>query len=195
MTEETKTPKEDLFQKIMNIQWELSVKKDGKNPFYKSEYITLDNLMDKLQPLLDKEWLMVYNVNIVGWVRTVVTDLNYSISSDFTIEWLSDPQALWKVVTYWRRYNLTSIFNVLADEDDDAQSFYEKKKPATKKAESRFQKAISNVEFMRNCLDQNDFINKIKNKYELDEFQESQLRTAYQNATTESDLDLPFIDE
>ena len=195
MTEETKTPKEDLFQKIMNIQWELSVKKDGKNPFYKSEYITLDNLMDKLQPLLDKEWLMVYNVNIVGWVRTVVTDLNYSISSDFTIEWLSDPQALWKVVTYWRRYNLTSIFNVLADEDDDAQSFYEKKKPATKKAESRFQKAISNVEFMKQCLDQNDFINKIKSKYDLDEFQESQLRTAYQNATAEENLDLPFTDE
>ena len=55
-----------------------------------------------------------------------------------------------------------------------------------------FQKAISNTEFMRECLDQNDFINKIKAKYEIDEFQESQLRTAYQNATTESDLDLPF---
>ena len=58
-----------------------------------------------------------------------------------------------------------------------------------------FQKAISNVEFMKQCLDQNDFINKIKDKYEIDEFQESQLRTAYQKATTESDLDLPFIDE
>lgn len=55
-----------------------------------------------------------------------------------------------------------------------------------------FQKAISNVEFMKQCLDQNDFINKIKEKYEIDEFQESQLRTAYQNATSESDLDLPF---
>ena len=58
-----------------------------------------------------------------------------------------------------------------------------------------FQKAISNVEFMKECLDQNDFIEKIKSKYEIDEFQESQLRTAYQKATTESDLDLPFIDE
>ncbi|MBO7736008.1 MAG: hypothetical protein J6S67_25790 [Methanobrevibacter sp.] len=48
---------------------------------------------------------------------------------------------------------------------------------------------------MKQCLDQNDFINKIKDKYEIDEFQESQLRTAYQNATSESDLDLPFIDE
>ena len=58
-----------------------------------------------------------------------------------------------------------------------------------------FQKAISNVEFMRECLDQNDFIEKIKSKYEIDEFQESQLRTAYQNATAELDLDLPFTDE
>lgn len=59
--------------------------------------------------------------------------------------------------------------------------------------QSRFQKAISNVEFMRECLDQNDFIEKIKSKYELDEFQESQLRTAYQNATSEEEpTDLPF---
>ena len=58
-----------------------------------------------------------------------------------------------------------------------------------------FQKAISNVEFMKQCLDQNDFINKIKDKYEIDEFQESQLRTAYQKATEEENLDLPFTDE
>lgn len=175
----------------MKIQGDVSVKKDGKNPFYKSEYITLDNLMDKLQPLLDREWLMVFNVNIPWGVRTVVTDLTDTISSEFTVDGLVDPQALWKVITYGRRYNLTSIFNILADEDDDAQSFYEKKKPA-KKAESRFQKAISNVEFMKHCLDQNDFIAKIKSKYELDEFQESQLRTAYQKAIEEEKPDLPF---
>jgi hypothetical protein len=51
---------------------------------------------------------------------------------------------------------------------------------------------MSNTEFMKQCLDQNDFINKIKDKYELDELQESQLRTAYQNATAEEEIDLPF---
>ena len=188
----TETTKSTLFEKVMKIQADVSVKKDGKNPFYKSEYITLDNLMDKLQPLLDREWLMVFNVNIPWGVRTIVTDLTDTISSEFTIGWLVDPQALGKVITYWRRYNLTSIFNVLADEDDDAQSFYEKKKPATKKAESRFQKAISNAEFMKQCLDQNDFIAKIKAKYELDDMQESQLRTAYQKVTEEEKPDLPF---
>ena len=45
---------------------------------------------------------------------------------------------------------------------------------------------------MRECLDQNDFIEKIKAKYELDEMQESQLRTAYQKATEEEPVDLPF---
>ena len=69
-------------------------------------------------------------------------------------------------------------------------------KSQTKKPtyQSRFQKAMSNTEFMKQCLDQNDFINKIKDKYELDEFQESQLRTAYQNATAEEEIDLPFQD-
>ena len=190
MTEETK--KSTLFEKVMRIQWDVSVKKDGKNPFYKSEYITLDNLMDKLQPLLDREWLMVFNQNIPWGVRTIVTDLTDTISSEFTVDNLVDPQALGKVITYWRRYNLTSIFNILADEDDDAQSFYEKKKPAAKKYESRFQKAISNTEFMKQCLDQNDFISKIKAKYEIDDMQESQLRTAYQKATEEEIIDLPF---
>lgn len=191
MTEETK--KSTLFEKVMKIQADVSVKKDWKNPFYKSEYITLDNLMDKLQPLLDREWLMVFNVNIPWGVRTIVTDLTDTISSEFTVDNLVDPQALWKVITYGRRYNLTSIFNILADEDDDAQSFYEEKKKApAKKYESRFQKAISNVEFMKQCLDQNDFIDKIKAKYELDEMQESQLRTAYQKATEEEPVDLPF---
>ena len=52
--------------------------------------------------------------------------------------------------------------------------------------QSRFQKAISN------CLDENDFIEKIKAKYELDDMQESQLRSAYEKATTEEDLELPF---
>ncbi|MBP5427231.1 MAG: ERF family protein [Clostridiales bacterium] len=51
----TETKKENIFEKVARIQGEISLKKDGKNPFYKSKYITLDNIMDKLQPLLDKE--------------------------------------------------------------------------------------------------------------------------------------------
>lgn len=186
----------ELLKKIHRIQWKISVTKDWENPYYKSKYITLDNIMNKLQPLLDEEWLMVYNVNIPLGVKTVITDFNEEISSEFAVSTITDPQQLWKVLTYGRRYNLVSILNLLADEDDDAQSFYEEKKekkPAPKKATSWFQSALTNVGFQKQCLDENDFIQKIKNKYELDDMQESQLRSAYEKNTKEDDLiDLPF---
>lgn len=78
------------------------------------------------------------------------------------------------------------------DEINKAEAAALKKWPSKFKYESRFQKAISNTEFMKNCLDENDFIEKIKAKYELDDMQESQLRSAYEKATTEEDLELPF---
>ena len=66
---------------------------------------------------------------------------------------------------------------------------------AKTKAQTPFQRALTNTQFMKDCLDEDDFINQVKKHLKLDEIQESQLRTAYQKATTESDLDLPFIDE
>ena len=183
MTEETKTP--NIYEKVAKIQTEISVKKDGNNPFYKSKYITLDNIMDKLQPLLDKEWLVIFNMNIPWGVKTIVTDLDSTISSEFTVDNIQDPQQLWKVITYGRRYNLTSIFNILADEDDDAQSFYEEKKT------DRFENAKKNVNYMRQCLDEDDFISKVKWKYKMTKQQETDLRLCYQNAVASNDP-LPF---
>ena len=183
MTEETKTP--NIYEKVAKIQNEISVKKDWNNPFYKSKYITLDNIMDKLQPLLDKEGLVIFNMNIPWGVKTIVTDLDSTISSEFTVENIQDPQQLWKVITYGRRYNLTSIFNILADEDDDAQSFYEEKKT------DRFENAKKNTNYMRQCLDEDDFISKVKWKYKMTKQQETDLRLCYQNAT-KSDDPLPF---
>lgn len=57
-----------------------------------------------------------------------------------------------------------------------------------------FQKAISNTKFMQECMSEEDFISKIKWKYEVDEIVESQLREAYKNANwIDSDPeDLPF---
>ena len=183
MTEETKDI--SIFKKINRVQADISLKKDGKNPFYKSKYITLDNIMDKLQPLLDREWLVVFNMNIPWWVKTIVSDMKDTISSEFTVNDITDPQQLWKVITYWRRYNLTSIFNILADEDDDAQSFYEEKKS------DRFENAKKNTNYMKQCLDEDDFISKVKWKYKMTKQQETDLRLCYQNAVKSND-NLPF---
>ena len=57
-----------------------------------------------------------------------------------------------------------------------------------------FQKVISYTEWMKQCLDEEDFIKKIKEKYTVDEVTEWQLRKAYKDAV-EWDADsvqLPF---
>ena len=61
------------------------------------------------------------------------------------------------------------------------------------KKESWFQSAYNNVDFIKSCLSEDDFINKIKWKYEMDDIQEGQLRTRYKEITTDdSEVDLPF---
>ena len=60
-----------------------------------------------------------------------------------------------------------------------------------------FLKATKSVNFMKACNDEDDFINKIKDKYTVDEIQERQLREAYKNEMHIDDApaDLPFWDD
>lgn len=50
--------------------------------------------------------------------------------------------------------------------------------------ESVFQRAYNNTKFMKECLDEDSFINEVKKHLELDEVQEGQLRRRYQEITT-----------
>lgn len=63
------------------------------------------------------------------------------------------------------------------------------------KKESRFQTAYNSVDFIKACLDEDDFINKIKWKYDMDEIQEGQLRRRYQELNSEEKSDLPFWED
>lgn len=174
----------ELLKKIWVIQWKLSVKKDGTNPYYKSKYMTLDNIMEQLQPLLDAEWLLVYNYNIDWGVRTIVTDGIDTVYSEFKIQWVTDPQAMWKVITYGRRYNLVSIFNILADEDDDWESFYDRKKeparkdiPYTKKP--FWLKELDNLKLKKEMYTYDEAVDMIKKNYSIDAEMELKVMDLY----------------
>jgi len=130
----------NLRQKMFKVQQSVSVQKDWANPFFKSKYITLDMIVSKLNPLLDEHKLAVIHRNIENWVITEVHDLDSNIhtESTFIVPWMIDPQKLWSVITYGRRYNLVSLFNIIADEDDDWNSFYDKKKETSAIDRSKF---------------------------------------------------------
>lgn len=158
-----------ILEKINTVQKKLSVKKDWTNPFYKSKYITLDEIMTKLQPLLDEQWLMVYNYNTEWWVKTIVTDYSENVYSEFRISWVTDPQAMWKVITYWRRYNLVSIFNILADEDDDAQSFYNEQWQSKKYDKKIFgMKELENLKLKKDKYTREKLTEELAKNYSID---------------------------
>lgn len=121
-------------------------------------------------------------------------------------KWMDEAQITGASSSYARKYALNGLFLLDDVKDADATNTHWKEASETKaekKAEPKetkakanpqwwFQRAISNVDYMKQCLDEDDFINKVKSKYEVDDVVESQLREAYKNATTEADIDLPF---
>lgn len=104
----------------------LSVKKDAKNPFFKSDYVTLEQMVSVLTPILNEQWLIIIHSNIENGVETKIVDVesgNFE-SSLFQVEGITDPQKKGSCITYWKRYNLGSLFNIISERDDDANAFY-----------------------------------------------------------------------
>ena len=58
-----------------------------------------------------------------------------------------------------------------------------------------FEKAKQSIKFMQQCIDEDDFIKKVKSKHKPTKQQETDLRICYKNAKAMENMDLPFIDE
>ena len=77
------------------------------------------------------------------------------------------------------------------DEINKAENTWKASKSFSK--ESVFQRAYNNTEFIKQCLSEDDFINKVGEHMELDEIQEWQLRSRYQEVNKPENPDnLPF---
>lgn len=188
-------------------------KKEWSNSFSKYEYFTPEQVNKIVQTVNDENWLFTAfslkrNEFGVYGVLTVY-DIESGESMDF--EMASEipdikatvwTQQLGGCVTYTERYLLMSVYWIKDNSLDlDSDEMAKARVKTTKKSESkkewnpnwRFQKAINAKDFMRQCLSEEDYIKKIKDKYEVDEIIEWQLRKAYQDATaTDSDSELPF---
>ena len=113
------------MDKIKNIQQKIGVmKKDTKGYNYK--YFDINQLLEKLAPLLKEEGLTLVqpltNVNGRPALETTFSDgEKIVISSTITLPDLVKPQDMGGVITYYRRYSLQSMLTLEA-EDDDASS-------------------------------------------------------------------------
>lgn len=111
-----------ITKKLFEIQKkEISVSKDGKNPHFKSNYITLDNLINTLTPICNELGILMSHYTDEERVITQLTDIedNDQIASSFPIIGVTNAQQVGSAITYAKRYNLCQLFNIITDRDDD----------------------------------------------------------------------------
>ena len=118
----------EIATALSNFQSKMiAVKKDAINPFYKSKYATLDTIWETIRKPLSENGLSVaQTMNLTSDGKSVLETTLYHTSG----EWISgqqlvnpvkdDPQSLGSAISYARRYSLSAILGIVADEDDDA---------------------------------------------------------------------------
>ena len=99
-------------------------KKDRANPFFKSNYATLDALIDCTRKILTKNGLAVvqtlHNERGLELSTRLIHSSGQWIESSVPLMAAKDgPQKLGSEITYLRRYSYAAMLSICADEDDD----------------------------------------------------------------------------
>lgn len=96
------------------------------NPHFKNRYADLAAVIDATRkPLADNGLSVTQTTEVRDGGFVLVTALRHSsgqwIASDYPLPMAAKPQELGSALTYARRYSLSALLCIAADEDDDAE--------------------------------------------------------------------------
>lgn len=116
---------------MVEVQKELKgISPNANNPFFKSSYITLDNILEVVRPILSKNgiWLTQEATGDTESI-TVTTRLTHSSGEFIETDTLkmkpqkiNDPQQLGSCITYAKRYQLSAMLGISSEVDDDGNT-------------------------------------------------------------------------
>ncbi|HFR3342899.1 TPA: ERF family protein [Streptococcus suis] len=118
----------ELSKAFAKMQMELEQPlKNANNPFFKSKYVPLENVVDSITRAANKHGL--------SFTQFPSSDENGNVTVGTMVmhesgEWIeydpicmkpvkNDPQAVGSAITYAKRYALSAIFGITSDNDDD----------------------------------------------------------------------------
>ncbi len=102
-----------------------SIKKDAKNPFFKSSYASLSNILDSIkEPLIESGLsILQFPTGDYGLTTILLHESGEYLKSEYTMKPVKDdPQSRGSAITYARRYALASILSLNIDDDDDGNT-------------------------------------------------------------------------
>jgi hypothetical protein len=117
----------NLSMSLSKFQAEISNPKNtANNPFFKSKYAPLNEILTEVRPLLTKFGLSVIQHPGGDGERITITTILLHESG----EWIefepltlkavkADPQAAGSAITYGRRYSLSAVLGISSEDDDD----------------------------------------------------------------------------
>jgi hypothetical protein len=119
----------ELATALVKVQAKLQpAAKDAKNPFFKSNYSTLNSVWDACRQLLTENGLAISQVNQATESGVIIETILMHESG----EWISgeiflpltkaDAQGVGSATSYGRRYGLAAIVGIVADDDDDGNA-------------------------------------------------------------------------
>src|SRR6056297_1661089 len=110
-----------IYKKLFEAKKEIGkISKDSTNPFFKSKYFDINQLLEHVKPILQKHELLLLQPIEEDKVCSTILDIESEklISSAIALPQITDPQKLGSAITYYRRYTLQSLLGLQAEDDD-----------------------------------------------------------------------------
>lgn len=114
-----------VYERLLNAQKKIEpVTKDANNPFFKSSYATLGQVIETVKGILNEKGIIVIQPIMDNKVYTWLvggSNENEMIKDGGTpiiCAKANDPQAQGSAITYARRYGLMSLLCLSAEDDD-----------------------------------------------------------------------------
>lgn len=113
----------NIYAKLLKVKSEIgTLTKKADNPFFKSKYLDLSDLLEAVEPVLEKHGLLLLQPISDGYVHTIIEDVDGKesdwVKSSIQLPTINDPQKLGSAITYFRRYTLQSLLALQAVDDD-----------------------------------------------------------------------------
>lgn len=123
-------PNDTLIKALISAKAEFKpIKKDGLNPHFHSKFASLDSIIDSTEEALRKNGLVLCQPVVMVEGSPMLRTALFHESGELVIDSFyplvpnGNPQLFCQQISYARRYGYTSLFGIVADEDNDGESY------------------------------------------------------------------------
>lgn len=136
---------------LVKFQGEVeNVAKDGDNPFFRSKYATLENIVSQIRPYLFRQGL-AFSQFPSG--ESELTTILLHTSGEFLCSTVkmapkdNTPQGQGSAITYMRRYALSAVLGIVTEEDDDGNAASQTPKNRTSKPTPKTSEPVPVIDY------------------------------------------------